>query len=48
VIVVSAMAGETNRLLGLASQISEAPHHREIDVLIASGEQVSIGLVALA
>ena len=48
VVVVSAMSGETNRLLGMASQISDAPHHREIDVLVASGEQVSIGLVALA
>ncbi len=48
VVVVSAMAGETNRLLGLAGEISTHPHHREIDVLISSGEQVSIGLVALA
>lgn len=48
VVVVSAMAGETNRLLDLAKQISNAPHHREIDVLVSSGEQVSIGLVALA
>jgi len=48
VVVVSAMAGETNRLVDLAGQITRAPHHREIDVLLASGEQVSIGLVALA
>lgn len=48
VVVVSAMAGETNRLLGLARELCEAPHHREIDVIAASGEQVSIGLVALA
>ncbi len=48
VVVVSAMSGETNRLLSLAGQISQAPHHREIDVLVSSGEQVSIGLVALA
>lgn len=48
VVVVSAMSGETNRLLGLAKQISSEPHHREIDVIAASGEQVSIGLVALA
>ncbi len=48
VVVVSAMAGETNRLLALAKQISDEPHHREIDVIAASGEQVSIGLVALA
>ncbi|MCO4761265.1 MAG: aspartate kinase [Myxococcales bacterium] len=48
VVVVSAMSGETNRLLGLAGQLTDAPHHREIDVLVSSGEQVSIGLVALA
>ncbi len=48
VVVVSAMAGQTNRLLKLAGEITAAPHHREIDVLLASGEQVSIGLVALA
>ena len=48
VVVVSAMAGETNRLLALAGEITKRPHHREIDVLLASGEQVSIGLVALA
>lgn len=48
VIVVSAMSGETNRLLSMAQEISAAPHHREIDVLVSSGEQVSIGLVALA
>ncbi len=48
VVVVSAMAGQTNRLLELAGGITDAPHHREIDVLLASGEQVSIGLVALA
>ena len=48
VVVVSAMAGQTNRLVKLAGQISRSTHHREIDVLLASGEQVSIGLVALA
>ncbi len=48
VVVVSAMSGETNRLLSLARQITDEPHHREIDVIAASGEQVSIGLVALA
>ena len=36
VVVVSAMAGETNRLLGLAQEIASAPHHREIDVLVSS------------
>lgn len=48
VVVVSAMSGETNRLLGLVSQISARPNEREQDVVVATGEQVSIGLVALA
>jgi aspartate kinase len=48
VIVVSAMAGETNRLLALAHEISEIPDEREKDVLLASGEQVSVALLTLA
>jgi len=48
VIVVSAMAGETNRLISLAHQISEMPDEREKDVLLASGEQVSVALLSLA
>jgi aspartate kinase len=48
VVVVSAMAGETNRLLALAHEISEMPDEREKDVLLASGEQVSIALLSLA
>jgi aspartate kinase len=48
IVVVSAMAGETNRLEGLAQQISDAPDERERDVLLASGEQVSTALLALA
>jgi aspartate kinase len=48
VVVVSAMAGETNRLIALAQQISELPDEREKDVLLASGEQVSVALLALA
>jgi aspartate kinase len=48
VVVVSAMSGETNRLLKLVSQITERPNEREQDVVVATGEQVSIGLVALA
>ena len=47
VVVVSAMAGETNRLFQLAEQLSEVPHPRETDVLVATGEQVSAALVAL-
>jgi aspartate kinase len=48
VVVVSAMAGETNRLIALAQQIAEMPDEREKDVLLASGEQVSVALLSLA
>ncbi|MCF6440302.1 aspartate kinase [Pseudoalteromonas luteoviolacea] len=48
VVVVSAMSGETNRLLSLAKQIDERPSARELDVLLTTGEQVSIALLAMA
>ena len=48
VIVVSAMSGETNRLLGLAKELSAQPDPRELDVIAATGEQVTIGLLAIA
>ncbi|MBP2676753.1 MAG: aspartate kinase [Deltaproteobacteria bacterium] len=48
VVVVSAMSGETNRLLGLAHQISEIPNERELDVVASTGEQVTIGLLSIA
>ena len=48
VVVVSAMAGETNRLLELANEMAEMPDEREKDVLLASGEQVSVALLSLA
>jgi aspartate kinase len=48
VVVPSAMSGETNRLLGLAKEITESPDPRELDQLAATGEQVSVGLLALA
>jgi aspartate kinase len=48
VVIVSAMSGETNRLLKLAREISEIPDERELDVIAATGEQVSVGLLALA
>ncbi len=48
VAVVSAMSGETNRLLKLVAQITDRPSEREQDVVVATGEQVSIGLVAMA
>jgi len=47
-VVVSAMAGETNRLVGLAHELHPIPDSREYDLLIASGEQISVGLVTLA
>ena len=48
VVVVSAMSGETNRLLGLAREITPDPDPRELDVVAATGEQVTIGLLAIA
>ncbi|RMF94229.1 MAG: aspartate kinase [Candidatus Schekmanbacteria bacterium] len=47
-VVVSAMAGETDRLIGLAHSISDMPDEREMDVLMSSGERVSIALLAIA
>ncbi|MCF0254193.1 MAG: aspartate kinase [Duodenibacillus sp.] len=48
VVVVSAMSGETNRLIGLAKQIQAEPDPRELDVIASTGEQVSIGLLCMA
>ena len=48
VVVVSAMAGETDRLLGLAHEVAGTPAAREVDMLLATGEMVSIALVAMA
>jgi len=48
VLVVSAMSGETDRLLSLAHQVLPLPDLRELDVIVATGEQVSCALVALA
>ncbi|MFT7409939.1 MAG: aspartate kinase [Oleispira sp.] len=48
VIAVSAMSGETNRLIGLAASLSDNPNPREMDVLISTGEQVTIALLAMA
>jgi len=47
VVVVSAMSGETNRLLDLAKQIDSVPDARELDVLLSAGEQVSMALLAV-
>jgi len=48
VVVVSAMSGETNRLIDLAQQVSDHPHPREYDVLVSTGEQVTIALLSMA
>ena len=48
VIVLSAMSGETNRLMALASEITPRPKGRELDVLLTTGEQVTIALLAMA
>ncbi len=47
VVVVSAMSGETNRLMDLAKQVDSVPTARELDVLLSAGEQVSMALVAM-
>ncbi len=47
VVVVSAMAGETNRLVALAQRMADIPDEREMDVVMATGEQVTIGLLAM-
>lgn len=48
VVVVSAMSGETNRLIGLANSIMAEPTPREMDVLVSTGEQVTIALLSMA
>ncbi|MCM2321401.1 MAG: aspartate kinase, partial [Pseudomonas sp.] len=48
VVVVSAMSGETNRLIELAKQVMPQPDPRELDAIISTGEQVTIGLLSMA
>ncbi|MCH8531448.1 MAG: aspartate kinase [Saccharospirillum sp.] len=48
VVVVSAMSGETNRLVSLANEVSDQPNPREMDVLLSTGEQVTIALLTMA
>jgi len=48
VVVVSAMSGETNRLIGLAHEVQERPTPREMDVLVSTGEQVTTALLSMA
>ena len=47
VVAVSAMSGETNRLLALADEMSSKTHHREMDVIVSTGEQVTIALLTM-
>jgi aspartate kinase len=48
VVVLSAMSGETNRLISLAKEIQEQPTDRELDVLVSTGEQVTVALLSMA
>jgi aspartate kinase len=48
VVVVSAMSGETNRLIALAKEFQAAPDPRELDVMVSTGEQVSVALLSMA
>jgi aspartokinase len=48
VVVVSAMSGETNRLIALAKEVQANPDPRELDTVMSTGEQVTIGLLAMA
>src|ERR1044072_6544851 len=48
IVVVSAMAGETNRLIALAKEVQSRPDPRELDVTVSTGEQVTIALLSMA
>lgn len=48
VVVVSAMSGETNRLIALAKEIQSNPNPRELDVMVSTGEQVTVALLSMA
>src|SRR3954468_22351378 len=48
VVVVSAMSGETNRLIALAKEVQATPEPRELDVMVSTGEQVTIALLTMA
>jgi aspartate kinase len=48
VVVLSAMSGETNKLIALAKEIQANPDPRELDMMMSTGEQVTIGLLAMA
>ena len=48
VVVVSAMSGETNKLINLAKELMAEPDPRELDMIVSTGEQVTVGMTALA
>jgi len=48
IVVVSAMSGETNRLIALANEVQDNPDPRELDMMVSTGEQVSVALLAMA
>ena len=48
VVVVSAMSGETNKLIALAKEVQANPDPRELDMVMSTGEQVTVGLLAMA
>ena len=48
IVVVSAMSGETNRLLAMSKELAKDPQEREVDALLATGEQVTSALLAVA
>jgi aspartate kinase len=48
IVVVSAMSGETNRLIALAKEFQANPEPRELDVMVSTGEQVSVALLSMA
>jgi aspartate kinase len=48
IVVVSAMAGETDKFVGLANEITDSPDEREMDLLLSSGERVTSALTAMA
>jgi len=48
VVVLSAMSGETNKLIALAKEVQKNPDPRELDVLISTGEQITVALLAMA
>lgn len=47
VVVLSAMSGETNRLIGLAKEMQDEPNERELDAMVSTGEQITVALLSM-